>query len=136
MENIETRVKNPEVKKDVVSPDFKNDLANNMPTEEILDKNLSIELNAAKTEEQKKGLMQKIKSIFAQSEDKLLKKAEERLSSNPMLKAGMEELEKTDPVKAEKWKLALGKWMYPQWDEKTQNYVDKGKYTEVQNSYM
>lgn len=78
---------------------------------------------------EKKGFFAKLKAGFEKlTSSDPMKKAEERLRGNHFLSKEYERLAATDPVKAEKYKKALGSFTYLAWDESKNDYVDKTKY--------
>ncbi len=82
-----------------------------------------------KAPEEKKGFFAKLKAGFEKiTNSDPIKKAEERLKGNPLLSKEYQRLASTDPVKAEKYKKALGSFTYLAWDESKNDYVDKTKY--------
>lgn len=97
------------------------------PPEEVLAK-----------EEKKKSLInaakEKINAILAGgTPEKFLQKGLARLTENPRLNELVEKTEKEHPERKNKLLMALGRWQYSKWDEKKQDYVDAGVYTDYVN---
>ncbi|MBK5215592.1 MAG: hypothetical protein JJE53_02175 [Candidatus Pacebacteria bacterium] len=87
---------------------------------------VAIEPKKVESEKEKQGkiahLLEKLGIV--KSKEKLIEEAIDRLANNPELKRQMDELEKTDPEKAEKWKIALAKWKYPTYNEATKEFEE------------
>lgn len=82
-----------------------------------------------RTPVEKKGFFAKLKAGFEKiTSSDPTKNAEERLKGNPLLSKEYQRLASTDPIKAEKYKKALGSFTYLAWDESKNDYVDKTKY--------
>jgi len=101
-----------------------------MPTEEKSDVSTK-----TKEEDIKKinSTKERILKFFGNSPEKFMKKGEARMETNPKIKAMYNEVEKTDPERAQKLKMALGRYEYSKWDTVKNDYVDAGRYTESVN---
>ena len=109
--------------------------AEGMPVAEKLER-----LPKENVEEKEKGinkLKAKIQALFAggtpeELKIKYLKKGEARLASNPLLVGELKKWE--EKGLGEKYKIALGKYQYSMFDEKKQDFVDRGQYIEHVNA--
>jgi len=78
-------------------------------------------------------LRAKIQTMAGRAPEQLIAKGKDRLEKNPRLQAGFNEEVAKYPDRKEKLLKALGKWQYSKWDEKKQDYIDSGVYTDYVN---
>ena len=112
--------------KPVIEEGLKDELLKNTSQKETL------ETSQIKKEEnlQKIGAVRKfIDRVLGKDMEKIMKKSELRMEGNPQLKAMFNETQKTDPERANKLKIAFGKFEYAKWDPKKNDYVDAGTYS-------
>jgi len=126
METLNNNVEKKEEIKPIVAEGLKQEILNNPSPEERLEKQTA-------TTEKVGFIKRQLNKIAEKKAEKALEKGELRIQLNPKMKAMFAQLEQTNPEKAHKLQIALGKWEYVKWDENKKDFVDSGTYTEFVN---
>ena len=126
METLNNNVEKKEEIKPIVAEGLKQEILNNPSPEERLEKQTA-------TTEKVGFIKRQLNKIAEKKAEKALEKGELRIQLNPKMKAMFAQLEQTNPEKAHRLQIALGKWEYVKWDENKKDFVDSGTYTEFVN---